>query len=139
MRSRIEHTRSSIVSCRKVSLSVLVLLAGCALGIAATSRADTVDGTSPLAKEEVPAYLDRVRCIACHGMAEMRVGPPWVAIAARYRGADRDQLSALAAKIRIGGSGNWGTIPMIPNPQVNERDAEAIVQWLMSLNSMEGQ
>lgn len=83
---------------------------------------------------DVPKLLEAAHCIACHEPSRMRVGPPWVAIAARYQGADPEQAEALAAKIRLGGSGNWGTVPMVANPAVTPTQARAIVDWLRKLD-----
>ncbi|MBL6751146.1 MAG: c-type cytochrome [Nevskia sp.] len=112
---------------RWVAAAALALLAP----LAAASEAVPAGALAPA---DVPAFLDKARCIACHGATDRRVGPPWVAIASRYRNADGEQVGALAAKIRLGGAGNWGLVPMAANPQVSDAQARAVVQWLQALD-----
>lgn len=73
-------------------------------------------------------------CNACHATGEMRIGPPYVAVAARYASEPRDErIGKLAAKIRFGGAGAWGSVPMVSNPNVSPEEADAIARWIMSL------
>ncbi|MEY3067615.1 MAG: hypothetical protein RLZ27_56, partial [Pseudomonadota bacterium] len=39
----------------------------------------------------------------------------------------------LVAKVKAGGSGVWGPVPMPPHPQVKDEDIKTIVQWVLSL------
>ena len=76
-------------------------------------------------------------CNACHEVDEQRIGPPYRAIALRYA-ADHasDPLArenALAAKIRFGGAGAWGVVPMISNPSISQDEAISIARWIMRL------
>jgi cytochrome c len=59
------------------------------------------------------------------------VGPAFQEVAAKYRGKDVE--AALAEKVRNGGSGVWGQVPMTPNPHVPDQDLHAIVKWVLSL------
>ncbi len=70
-------------------------------------------------------------CTACHGVSEKIVGPGFREIAARYAG-DGGAEARLAAKVKSGGSGAWGTTPMPPQPQVKDADARALVQWILA-------
>jgi cytochrome c len=72
-------------------------------------------------------------CNACHGVEEMRIGPPYLAIGMRYASEPPARLEKLAAKIRFGGAGAWGVVPMVSNPQVSQDEAEAIARWILSL------
>ena len=38
----------------------------------------------------------------------------------------------LAEKVKKGGTGVWGQIPMPPNPQVSDADMKALIQWILS-------
>jgi len=67
-------------------------------------------------------------CVACHGVDNKIVGPAFRDIAKKY-GERGDAVSYLSAKIRSGGSGLWGTIPM-PAQSLSEADARIIAQWL---------
>ncbi|HRP23788.1 c-type cytochrome [Thauera sp.] len=70
-------------------------------------------------------------CMACHAVDKKLVGPAYKEVAAKYAGQG-DAADVLAAKIQKGGVGNWGQIPMPPNPQVNDADAKALAEWVLS-------
>jgi len=80
------------------------------------------------------ALIGKYACSACHGMKEQVVGPGFAQIAERYRSEGRARpvaQSQLEARIREGGQGNWGSIPMPPQPAVNEADARALASWIL--------
>ena len=58
-------------------------------------------------------------------------GPSFKDVAAKYRGKDVE--ATLVEKVKNGGSGVWGQIPMTPNPQVPDQDLHAIVKWILTL------
>lgn len=70
-------------------------------------------------------------CTGCHSLDHKVVGPGFKEVADKYRGKDVE--AALAQKIRKGGKGVWGDIPMTPNPSVPDGDLQAIVKWILSL------
>lgn len=70
-------------------------------------------------------------CTACHGVSERVVGPGFREIGTRYAG-DAGAATRLAAKVKGGGSGAWGTIPMPPQGHVKDADVQAIVQWILA-------
>jgi len=76
--------------------------------------------------------LARARqCFACHKVEGRLVGPSYRDVAARYRD-DPAAVTRLAAKIRAGGAGAWGTLAMAPNPAVTEADAVALARWVLA-------
>ncbi len=68
-------------------------------------------------------------CLGCHGMEEKLVGPAFSEIAAKYRDTP-DSLTYFMNRIRSGGSGNWGNIPMPPQPQLKDSDLKLLAEWL---------
>jgi cytochrome c len=71
--------------------------------------------------------------LACHSVANKIVGPAYKDVAAKYRG-DKTAEAKLIAKVKAGGSGVWGPIPMPANsPQVKDEDIKTIVQWVLTL------
>ncbi len=74
------------------------------------------------------ALAQKHTCTACHGAETKIVGPGFKEIATRYAGRG-DAEAYLAAKIRSGGQGAWGAIPM-PAQTLPEADAQALAQWL---------
>jgi cytochrome c551/c552/cytochrome c5 len=78
--------------------------------------------------------LDAARssaCMACHGVTEKIVGPSFRDIAQRYAG-DGAAEGKLVAKVKAGGSGTWGTVPMPAQAQLNDADAHALVAWILA-------
>jgi cytochrome c len=71
-------------------------------------------------------------CLACHMVDKKLVGPAYKDVAAKYAG-QADAEAKLVKKVKEGGSGVWGQIPMPPNTNVSEADAKALVKWILSI------
>lgn len=69
-------------------------------------------------------------CTVCHGMDKKIVGPAFRDIADKYKG-NPDAVKALSAKIRKGGGGVWGPIPMPPHPDLSNADIDVMVHWVL--------
>ena len=70
-------------------------------------------------------------CMACHAVDKKLVGPSYKDVAAKYK-ADKDAVTKLAKKIREGGVGVWGQVPMPANPQVNDAEATSLAKWVLA-------
>ena len=68
-------------------------------------------------------------CTACHGVANKIVGPGFQEVAKKYTGR-ADVVEYLTGKIRKGGQGVWGPIPMPEQPQLKEADAKSLAEWI---------
>ena len=71
-------------------------------------------------------------CSACHTTDKKLVGPSYKDIAAKYRN-DKNAEGNLSKKVKAGGKGVWGEVPMPPNVQVKDDDIKTIVQWILSI------
>jgi cytochrome c len=71
-------------------------------------------------------------CTACHAIDKKLVGPAYKDVAAKYRG-DPKAEAMLIDKVKKGGVGVWGQVPMPPNPQVSDADVKTLVKWILSL------
>jgi len=71
-------------------------------------------------------------CLACHQVDNKVVGPAFKDVAAKYKG-DSGAPAMLAAKVKAGGVGTWGQIPMPPNTTVSDEEANTLVVWVLSL------
>jgi cytochrome c len=82
------------------------------------------------------AGLDRLQkdgCTACHSIDKKIVGPAYKDVAEKYRN-DPGAEAKLVEKVKKGGSGVWGQVPMPPNsPQVSDADIVADVKYVLSL------
>jgi cytochrome c551/c552 len=74
------------------------------------------------------ALAQKYTCTACHGVDNKLVGPSFREVAKKH-GTRADAVSYLAGKIRTGGAGQWGDIPMPPQT-LSDADAQTIAQWL---------
>lgn len=70
-------------------------------------------------------------CLACHAIDKKLVGPSYKDVAAKYK-ADKNAQAVLAKKIREGGVGAWGQVPMPANPQVSEPEAVTLAKWVLA-------
>ena len=78
------------------------------------------------------AMMKKDGCAACHAIDKKLVGPPYVDVAAKYKG-DKDALAKLSDKVKKGGTGVWGAIPMPPNVTVSDADIKELVTWILTL------
>jgi cytochrome c len=97
---------------------------GLAAALAVATAASPVEASMVLAK--------KARCVACHAVDQKRVGPSFRDIGAKYRGQDGIE-ARLMEKVRAGGSGNWGDVPMMPNPpeRIADADLQSVVRWIL--------
>lgn len=101
--------------------ALLLSVAAASLLLAGQANAD--DGAKALAQKS--------GCLACHSVEQKILGPAYKDVAAKYKGKDME--AKLVAKVKAGGSGVWGPIPMPAHPQVPEQDIKTIVRWVLSL------
>ncbi|MBS0354599.1 MAG: c-type cytochrome [Proteobacteria bacterium] len=104
-------------------MKIANLLCIVALGAAAATPA--------LASEEI---IKKARCVACHAVDQKRVGPAYKDVAAKYKGHPEAE-AMLIAKVRSGGTGTWGQIPMPPHgpDKISDADLKAAVEWILKL------
>ncbi|MBK7530393.1 c-type cytochrome [Piscinibacter sp.] len=75
--------------------------------------------------------MAKAGCMACHAKDKKMIGPAFKEIAAKYKG--QDVVATLMQKVRTGGKGNFGPIPMAPNPpeKINDADLKAAVEFIL--------
>ena len=76
--------------------------------------------------------LKKSGCTACHAIDKKLIGPAYVEVAAKYKG-DAGAATKLAEKVKKGGSGVWGQVPMPPNPQVSDADLKTMITYIFAL------
>lgn len=91
---------------------------------AAIAFAGTAQANEELAKKN--------NCTACHKIEGKLVGPAYKDVAAKYRG-DKKAEAMLIDKVKKGGMGVWGPIPMPPNTAVKDEDIKTLVKWVLAL------
>ena len=68
-------------------------------------------------------------CMACHAVDKKLVGPSYQDVAKKYKASDE---AMLADKVKKGGKGNWGQIPMPPNAAVKDEDLKTLIKWVLA-------
>ena len=96
----------------------LAAAAAVALVLATPARADEA-----LAKKH--------NCLACHQVDKKVVGPAYGEIAKKYKG--QNVAAKLEQKVKKGGQGAWGNVPMPPNPAVPDADIKKLVDWILKM------
>jgi cytochrome c551/c552 len=98
---------------------------------AAAQAASAQAAAAQAAADPVTQLLNRNACLGCHAADRQVVGPAFRDVATKYRG-DPAAAARLAQKVRAGGQGVWGQVPMPPNPGLSEADAKLLVDWLLA-------
>ena len=76
--------------------------------------------------------LKKYNCTACHAVDKKLVGPAYKEVAKKYKG-NKDAAAMLVQKVKKGGSGVWGPVPMPPNPAVSDADIQTMVDYILAL------
>ena len=92
------------------------------------SASSTDSNTSINLNAAAMALAQKHSCTTCHGVEAKIVGPSLKEISVKYAGHN-DAVAYLAGKIKGGGQGVWGQIPM-PAQSLSQADAKALAQWL---------
>jgi cytochrome c5 len=99
---------------------------------AAAAPAAAAKPGAPLDFKAGEALMQKYGCAACHAVDKKIVGPSYQDVATKYRG-DAGAPAKLVQKVKAGGAGVWGQIPMPPNPKVPDDEIKALVSWILSL------
>ena len=100
---------------------LLAVLVGASLVSSGLAHAQTADD-----------LLKKYACTACHAVDKKLVGPAYNDVAAKYRG-DAKAPAVLMDKVKKGGVGNWGQVPMPPNAAVPDADIKTMVTYILAL------
>lgn len=109
---------------KNLSLTALVLVA---LGTCA-------DASAALDTAAANALMAKAACSACHQADKKVLGPGYKEVSTKYKG-DAKAGELLMQKVRSGGVGAWGQVPMPPNPKekISDDDLKSLVGWILSL------
>ncbi len=86
---------------------------------------------TPVAQADTQAAMDKAGCMACHNKDKKVIGPSFKDIAVKYKG--QDVTAKLVEKVRKGGSGVYGPIPMAPNgpDKISDADLKAAIELIL--------
>ena len=109
------------------SMKALLLAIAAAGSMLVAAQANAVDAKA------AEALAQKSGCLACHSIDKKVLGPAYKDVAAKYKG-DKTAEARLVAKVKAGGSGVWGPMPMPANsPQVKDADITTVVQWVLAM------
>jgi cytochrome c len=77
------------------------------------------------------ALAKKSNCLSCHAVDARGVGPAYREVAKKYA-KDKKADATLLAKVKKGGSGTWGKVPMPPMDAVPEEDLKALIKWILA-------
>jgi cytochrome c len=80
---------------------------------------------------DMPPLAAKSGCVACHAIDHKVVGPAWMDVAKKYKG-DKGAAAKLVAKVKKGGGGVWGSVPMPPQA-ASEADVKELVKFILAL------
>ena len=108
-------------------MKALLLAIAAAGSMLVAAQANAVDAKA------AEALAQKSGCLACHSIEKKVLGPAYKDVAAKYKG-DKTAEAKLIAKVKAGGKGVWGDVPMPPmGAQVKEADIKTVVEWVLSL------
>lgn len=120
---------------KQILFSTLVILTLVSCGSPETENAPTektpTASTNPDYQKGL-ALVSKSNCFTCHKIDEKLVGPSYREIANKYA-SQSDAVEALGEKVVKGGSGVWGTVPMLAHPEISKDDAELMVKYILLL------
>lgn len=90
--------------------------------------ASAKDKGEPVGKQ----LISKSDCKSCHTEKAKLVGPSYKDIAVKYPSNSKN-IALLADKVIKGGSGAWGQIPMAPHPQINKKEAEEMIKYILTV------
>ncbi len=107
-----------------------LMLAALLIGWAVTGLAAPLDMNA--ARQ---AFINN-SCSSCHDASTTIIGPSLNEIGQRYKG--KKVVNELAARIRGGSEGRWGTTPHPPYEAMTQQQASMLAQWIMARKKMDG-
>lgn len=87
--------------------------------------ANAVDAVTPA------GLFKKHNCSTCHAPASRAIGPAISEISAKYKG-QADAMQKLHQKVKVGGAGVWGAVPMPPHAHVPDQDIDVLVKWILT-------
>jgi cytochrome c len=85
----------------------------------------------PMPAKADEALAKKHNCLACHTVDKKMVGPAYKDIAKKYKG--QNVAAQLEQKVKKGGQGVWGPVPMPPNAAVPDADIKKLVDWILKM------
>ncbi|MFN3738213.1 c-type cytochrome [Hydrogenophaga sp.] len=105
---------------RMIPLTLALALSG---GVATSALAQDAAAAKALASKNA--------CLACHAVDKKLVGPSYKDVAAKHKG-QADALAKVSARIKSGGSGMYGPVPMPAQPNLKDEEVRVLAAWILA-------
>ncbi|MFM0325465.1 c-type cytochrome [Caballeronia glebae] len=92
---------------------------------------DVSAAEQPVSSANAMAIARSNACMGCHAIDRKLVGPSFQQVAEKYKG-DPQASAKLEKKVKSGGAGVWGSIPMPSHPKMNDADIKTVVSWILA-------
>lgn len=99
--------------------------------VVATSVLLAASGAFALDAAAAKALASKSACLACHAVDKKLVGPAYKDVAAKHKG-QADAVETVAARIKSGGSGIYGAVPMPPQPSLKDDELKLLAAWVLA-------
>lgn len=99
--------------------------------VLAVSAVLAAPGAFALDAAAAKALATKSACLACHAADKKLVGPAYKDVAAKHKG-EADGVAKVAARIKSGGSGNYGPVPMPPQPSLKDDELKLLAEWVLA-------
>ena len=118
-----------------MKLATFLLAAPLVLFLTACDQRNAADPNAGEPSSPAEALARKSKCTSCHAVSKRMIGPSFKDIAAKYKG-DKDAQAKLESKVRKGGSGSFGYLPMPgASKSVSDEDIKTIVEWVLTLEA----
>ena len=104
-----------------------------ALSVAGALALASMGTNAAIDDKKAQEIMTKAGCTACHTVDKKGVGPSYKEVAKKHKG-QKDAVAVLTKKIRAGGAGVYGQIPMPPNSpgQISDADLKVLIDWVLS-------
>ena len=104
-----------------------------ALSVAGALALMNTGANAAIDDKKATELLNKAGCGACHTVDKKLVGPSYKEVAKKQKG-QKDAVAAMTKKVREGGAGAYGQIPMPPNAKdkVSDADLKVLADWVLS-------
>lgn len=99
--------------------------------VLATAALLAAGGAQAFDAAAAKALAAKNACLACHAVDRKLVGPSYKDVAAKHKG-QADALEIVAARIKSGGSGIYGPVPMPAQPNLKEDELKLLAAWVLA-------
>ncbi len=99
--------------------------------VLAASAVLAASGAYAMDAAAAKALASKSACLACHAADKKLVGPAYKDVAAKHKG-QADALAKVSARIKSGGSGIYGAVPMPPQPNLKDDELKLLAEWVLA-------